>query len=76
MCVCRSGRQKRVCGGVRRERRRTRRGGAAGRSVRSPRRRTTAMNEDEMQLAQALAKMSGPRIPVQTKLKNKLQGFR
>lgn len=39
-------------------------------------RRTTAMNEDEMQLAQALAKMSGPRTPIQAKLKNKLQGFR
>lgn len=37
---------------------------------------TTAMNEDEMQLAQALAKMSGPRTPIQAKLKNKLQGFR
>ncbi|MPC71049.1 hypothetical protein E2C01_065317 [Portunus trituberculatus] len=34
------------------------------------------MNEDEMQLAQALAKMGGPRTPMAAKLKNKLQGFR
>ncbi|KAK3855975.1 hypothetical protein Pcinc_037651, partial [Petrolisthes cinctipes] len=32
------------------------------------------MNEDEIQLAHALAKMGGPKTPT-AKLKNKLQGF-